>query len=310
MADKLIEGIVNKPKAIPLQPKFHAFGGQGRNHYFVSTGMQASLHISLTRLTNRDYKVMKTEVYRKSIGTSQPQDIPRTEKRVNVPFIKTKGKDNILSSLSNYTESKRLKEDYDEEDSCSIDSEDHILNLPFPLKIHNNKAIFKKRSNVVSNSLYYFIIQINRQKTIRNKVIFNKICSYCDVVEILKLMEIVKYKQLKDLLKDKVYQGLNTKRRMDYWIAIGKLCENKRKYKFLYIELWITKSKYEAAIIADVSRTYPSLSFFNHGQEGYNKLFRILKAISLKFPLIGYCQGLNFFAAVILLTLCNEEVSV
>lgn len=155
-----------------------------------------------------------------------------------------------------------------------------------------------------------YIINHNRRSLVREKQILMKICSYSDAAELFKLAEALRCRRLKKFVRQRLYKGLSTKRRMDYWKAVGKLYEKKRKHRFLYAELWKRKSQYEEAIIADVGRTYPSLHFFSRGQEGYNKLFRILKAVSLTFPRIGYCQGISFFSAIILLTLCNEEVIV
>ncbi len=67
-------------------------------------------------------------------------------------------------------------------------------------------------------------------------------------------------------------------------------------------------SKSEMAISVDITRTFPSLEFFKYGRSGYLQLSRVLKAVSLVFPKIGYCQGMNFFSAIILLILSNEEV--
>ncbi len=62
-------------------------------------------------------------------------------------------------------------------------------------------------------------------------------------------------------------------------------------------------------ISLDIARTYPSLEFFKVGMNGHKQLFRILRAISVAFPQIGYCQGMNFFSAIMLLILGNEEVT-
>jgi len=111
------------------------------------------------------------------------------------------------------------------------------------------------------------------------------------------------YKKLKIHLKELLYKGLTTEERIKYWLAnIG----SKRN---VYKSLKRKESKFASAISLDVIRTYPTLKFFQYGEECYNKLLRILNAISFRFPKIGYCQGMSFFAATVLLILSNEEVS-
>lgn len=49
-------------------------------------------------------------------------------------------------------------------------------------------------------------------------------------------------------------------------------------------------------------RTFPHLAFFNDGQGiGQENLFNVLKAYSLHDPQVGYCQGLPFVVAILLL---------
>ena len=58
----------------------------------------------------------------------------------------------------------------------------------------------------------------------------------------------------------------------------------------------------------DIARTYPSLEYFKVGMKGNKQLFGILRALAVAFPQVGYCQGMNFFSAIMLLILGNEEV--
>lgn len=132
MADKLTEGTVNRPKAIPLQTKLIAhFPKKARNHYFASANTAVSLH--LARVSNKG-------------GGAETL---RGEKRASVPVAGAFGC--AFTSLSNY-----VKDDHEcsEEDKCSVDSEDHILTLPFPLKIPSNRILFKK-INALPKSSYY-----------------------------------------------------------------------------------------------------------------------------------------------------------
>ena len=63
----------------------------------------------------------------------------------------------------------------------------------------------------------------------------------------------------------------------------------------------LSKEK-QAEINRDVSRTLPTHSFFAQ-QSGQHALYSVLTAVSACEPSIGYCQGMNFIAATLLLHL-------
>ena len=97
-------------------------------------------------------------------------------------------------------------------------------------------------------------------------------------------------------------------KRIEYWNIIGCIRTQKKVHNQTYCRYSKQESKYKADILLDIERTYPYLDFFKYGHEGYNQLLNVLKAISCIFPKIGYCQGMNFFSAVVLMMLGNEEV--
>ncbi|KAL4252784.1 Rab GTPase-activating TBC domain-containing protein [Abortiporus biennis] len=75
-----------------------------------------------------------------------------------------------------------------------------------------------------------------------------------------------------------------------------------------YLQLLKETSPHEKAITRDLGRTFPHHAFFNDGQGiGQENLFNVLKAYSLYDPQVGYCQGLPFVAAVLLLNMPDEE---
>lgn len=58
----------------------------------------------------------------------------------------------------------------------------------------------------------------------------------------------------------------------------------------------------------DVHRTFPTHSFFaTTGGHGQKSLENVLKALALTYKEMGYCQGLNFICALLVLY-CNDEV--
>ncbi|CAD7963033.1 unnamed protein product, partial [Amoebophrya sp. A120] len=56
----------------------------------------------------------------------------------------------------------------------------------------------------------------------------------------------------------------------------------------------------------DVNRTLPNEPFFQT-ETGQEKLFRVLKAVSRRLWEVGYCQGLNFIVATLLLQFNGDE---
>lgn len=56
----------------------------------------------------------------------------------------------------------------------------------------------------------------------------------------------------------------------------------------------------------DVTRTFPELPVYMQ-EKGKEALFRVLKAYSIYDAEVGYCQGLNFVVAVLLMYLTEEE---
>ncbi|KAG2129828.1 rab-GTPase-TBC domain-containing protein [Suillus bovinus] len=85
-----------------------------------------------------------------------------------------------------------------------------------------------------------------------------------------------------------------------------------------YLSLLKESSPHEKAITRDLGRldffwisiflTFPHHNFFTDGQGiGQEHLFNVLKAYSLYDPQVGYCQGLPFVVAVLLLNMPDEE---
>ncbi|KIJ67793.1 hypothetical protein HYDPIDRAFT_173554 [Hydnomerulius pinastri MD-312] len=75
-----------------------------------------------------------------------------------------------------------------------------------------------------------------------------------------------------------------------------------------YLALLKESSPHEKAITRDLGRTFPHHEFFTDGQGiGQENLFNVLKAYSLYDPQVGYCQGLPFVVAVLLLNMPDEE---
>jgi len=75
-----------------------------------------------------------------------------------------------------------------------------------------------------------------------------------------------------------------------------------------YLKLLKGSSVHEKAITRDLGRTFPHHDFFTNGSGiGQENLFNVLKAYSLYDPQVGYCQGLPFVVAILLLNMPDEE---
>ena len=57
----------------------------------------------------------------------------------------------------------------------------------------------------------------------------------------------------------------------------------------------------------DISRTFPYLDdFATDEQIGRKSLYDVLHCVSVAYPEIGYCQGMNFLASQLLLFMSEE----
>lgn len=103
--------------------------------------------------------------------------------------------------------------------------------------------------------------------------------------------------------------GPPMKYRWSLWKA--KLNIEKHYVDGLYPKFLNMTTSWEIDIRKDVSRTFPEEIFFavsSYGFIGQTQLFNVLKAISLYFPNIGYCQGMNFVVGFILLVNGGKEL--
>lgn len=75
--------------------------------------------------------------------------------------------------------------------------------------------------------------------------------------------------------------------------------QNQLIYAFL---LFLQESSCENVIQRDIARTFPAHDFFKEaGGLGQDSLYRVSKAYAVYDTEVGYCQGLSFLAATLLL---------
>jgi len=58
----------------------------------------------------------------------------------------------------------------------------------------------------------------------------------------------------------------------------------------------------------DIHRTFPDNRFFKEGKEDRKKLYNILVAYSEFNKDVGYCQGLNYVAGMIILVRVGNHI--
>ena len=66
------------------------------------------------------------------------------------------------------------------------------------------------------------------------------------------------------------------------------------------------ENKWTASIVIDVPRTFPDIKSFDEEQQ--QRLKRVLNAYAGSNPEIGYCQGMNYVAGLLLLVSDNEAL--
>lgn len=105
------------------------------------------------------------------------------------------------------------------------------------------------------------------------------------------------------LLQKYVYKGIPAYFKHKIWLYILKPTQN-----INYSHLKRMISGYEYQIHVDIQRTLRS-HFMFHTQFSYGQcqLFRILNAYANYNPLIGYCQGMSDFTAILLIYFPEEE---
>lgn len=102
------------------------------------------------------------------------------------------------------------------------------------------------------------------------------------------------------------FAGVPLNLRRDVWMKTSGMEQIKQKNPSLFIDLLRSPHQEEIVEIVkiDVPRTFPENIYFEVHQ---NKLFNILVAYAHHNPAIGYCQGLNFIAGLILIVTKDEE---
>ncbi|KAK0089910.1 hypothetical protein PV325_004662 [Microctonus aethiopoides] len=114
-------------------------------------------------------------------------------------------------------------------------------------------------------------------------------------------------KQRPKLLIKLTRQGIPEALRGEVWQRLSN-CDNSQEMMDKYRILITKESNCESVILRDINRTFPAHDFFKEtGGLGQDSLYRISKAYAVYDDEVGYCQGLSFLVASLLLHMPEEQ---
>ncbi len=115
-----------------------------------------------------------------------------------------------------------------------------------------------------------------------------------------------KYEERPSELQELVNNGIPETLRGEVWqIMAGCQIDEKSMYE-AYRLLLNKESPCEQVILRDINRTFPGHTYFQD-ESGQQSLYRLSKAYSIYDQEIGYCQGLSFLIATLLLHIPEEQ---
>ena len=101
-------------------------------------------------------------------------------------------------------------------------------------------------------------------------------------------------------------KGIPETLRGEVWQLLAACYTDEKHLNESYRLLMTKESPSEQVILRDVNRTFPGHQFFQD-ENGQQALYKICKAYSIYDNEIGYCQGLSFLVATLLLHMPEEQ---
>ncbi|XP_014773213.1 growth hormone-regulated TBC protein 1-A isoform X2 [Octopus bimaculoides] len=108
-------------------------------------------------------------------------------------------------------------------------------------------------------------------------------------------------------------KGIPNEYRATAWMSLSKADKYMKNNPSLYQELQsqTLDLKVEESIKLDLHRTFPENIYFSDTNDTESSLqvplYNVLKALAIKNKKIAYCQGMNFVAGLLLITVKNQE---
>ncbi|XP_015113735.1 rab GTPase-activating protein 1-like [Diachasma alloeum] len=138
-----------------------------------------------------------------------------------------------------------------------------------------------------------------------------EVSKYCSVDELASWKEVLDSWQINQhrpkLLIKLTRQGIPEALRGEVWQRLSN-CDNSQDMMDKYRILITKESSCESVILRDINRTFPAHDFFKEsGGLGQDSLYRISKAYAAYDEEVGYCQGLSFLVASLLLHMPEEQ---
>lgn len=106
-----------------------------------------------------------------------------------------------------------------------------------------------------------------------------------------------------DVFRRRVRRGIPTEYRWDVWKAAARTEERAQPGR--YQRLLEVENQWTRPIEIDIPRTFPEMPLFDKEQQ--QSLLRILHAYANLNPDVGYCQGMNFVAGLLMLVCQHED---
>ncbi|XP_015602174.1 growth hormone-regulated TBC protein 1-A isoform X3 [Cephus cinctus] len=112
-------------------------------------------------------------------------------------------------------------------------------------------------------------------------------------------------------IKRYVRKGIPGEHRGMVWLSVSGGEDLKNASPDLYQRLLNGPHNREVADIikTDLPRTFPDNIFFNNTENHQHQLYNVLLAFAHQNKTVGYCQGLNYIAGLLLLVTKNEETA-